>query len=298
MYFEGNCLLRSLPVKIKEAVLSSDLSSPTPAPLWEMVSSNVGTQNTDDGYVFQSVANRNGHKVVFGIKSEVNGFDDPNYPLEYGYRVFLADKYTPGAAGVNGQFDNYIKERLPVVGNSISGYGVDTLPLRYWISVKRDRVIVAVKTDMNHAQTRFNIAYFGRPQIYFDPTDVGVILGVGAANEYNYGSFVRMIAGPVGVRAMSIKGSVVTQNKVWGGQVYPSRLFLQGASNLPGYRGVLDLYVLFQDGRLRQIDNIRIGSTDYLAIEVPGSAAIYGVSNQYNNLSPSTSTHLFLFPKD
>lgn len=299
MFFEGRCTLRQLPVRIRDAVLAVDNSLLTPAPLWEMVSSNVGTLKTDDGYVFRSQGTDGKSNIVWGIKSEVDGFFYGGSSWTYGYRLFMAKDYTPGAAGVNGTFGSNITHGTVVATNQISGVYADTISLRYWISVKKDRVLLAYRSEVRSGYSRINFHYIGRPLRLFDSRDTvscfGSAIPFGGNNTYGTVWVSRKNAFIEDIDNQSLVWNTPSVNRMFGGKVMPSRPVLKSGPNL---RGIMDYYILPQDGRLRAIDTLTIKGVEYVALEIPASQTVDVNALYYNNLSPTNTTSIYLIPKD
>lgn len=318
MYFEGVCFLREFPVRIKELVTTVDNSLAIPAPLWEMVSSNVGTDKAHDGYVFHSDGTDGKSNIVWGVKAEQNGFYSSYSDWRHGYTLFAANSYSPGDPGVNGTFSNYITHAMPIwYSRDQTDYTPDSLPLRYWISVKKDRVILAYRPEVRSTDTRINYHYIGQPARLFDTRDHVTTLGTAfmtATSDLITGPLANNVIWVSRDRAFSENAAHHTLawmnpvvNRVFGGRIMPSKPLLRDGVHL---RGIMDYYLLPQDGRFRQVDRVTISGVDHVALEInyiqtmeqyqsgQGTSTVYGPTSYYNQLAPEASKLMFLIPKD
>lgn len=299
MFIEGKCFANEFPVKIKEAVMSLDDSMATPQPFWNMVSSNVGETTSDDGYVFHSRGKDGDLDLFWGIKSEVNGFDYSKHQWNYGYRIFACSDYTPsGTSGTNGEFKDYIYEGTPfLLEESWSGYQAHNCPIKYWISVNHDRVIIAYKCEVRHDYARTNVIYVGRPQVTFNPNDRGMLFGSALGYRHNSHGSHRAIGyenSNIGTETMHSRSDIPHVNKSWGGKLLPATIF--SYTNHGGHRGILDMLILKQDGTIRSIDNIKVGTTEYLGLEIPYRQNMDGTW-YHNNFTNQSWTTVLLIPK-
>lgn len=309
MYFEGRCYAVDFAQKIKELVLKPDLTMSSPQPLWEDISSNNGTSSSDNGLVFKARFIDN--DSVWGIK---NGSFSSSY-FYLGPEIFVASRYKPGTPGLNGTFSKYYNMSMVLAGYGVPN-SLNNLPIRYWISVKRDRVIIAYKSEIQHTSSRTNVIYVGQPAEYHLPTDKGFVLGAALGNrESGNGINDSSLLGRIGMTGdyfntdviqMDVGYVIPQTNKTWGTHVYPHpiNLYYNNTSvDSGGVRAALDLLVLRQDGKLRAVDNVFIGGKDYLAIEVVGyDQTTHPTSSSYrhynNFVLNSSGRHLLLFSKD
>ncbi|MGM7682848.1 hypothetical protein ACSVDA_11910 [Cytobacillus sp. Hm23] len=295
MYFEGKCLAKDLIPTIADHITNA--TDESGEPLWLMVSSNIGVRdslNNNDGWVFKSSVSNS----CIGFK---NGFYDKDNDLDdhlKGYYCFTADSYTPSETpGQDGTFNIEKNESMPLLDQWFNNYNPNNLPMRYYMSITKERVIIAYYSDVNVLHSRTNLVYLGKPAWSSDPGEEGFVMGTGIAHSYNYNGRVYQTGFHMqksGTQHMIIKSILSNNPKGWGGAVYPSKLFLTHW----GIRGVLDLLVCKQDGSFRKIDNITIDDIEYLAVELPSSSTIDG-SNRLNNFCPEDfkQTNMYLFPK-
>ena len=306
MYFEGKCTAEKLvPSIVQHITAATDESGNR---LWEMDSSKVGTRdknNSDNGWVFKSKGTSGEDNLVIGFANGL-ALTDQSFQWLFGGLMFVASDYQPGIPGTNGTFKGYMQESLPVFAEEWNSYTFDNLPMRYYLSVTKDRVICAYYTDVIHSHSRSNLIYLGKPAWSADPNDRGSVLASGLGYLYSSASYVRM-TNPFSVitdeiSSFTVRADLSDQARGWGGKLYPSRMVLvHSASGRGGRRGILDLLVVRQDGQFRKVDTVKIEGTEFLGIELPYTTSLRANHNNINNnfvpLNYQTGSLMYLFPK-
>lgn len=189
MWFEGI----TTPSEFKNVLINALQTVPPgeSTPMWTMVSSNVGTTESDDGYVFYSSGSTGTEELYIGfkvpMKADALSFDG-------GHLFFIAENYQPGNMGANGTFTNVISEYFriwPPTGKY--GDNPASLPLQYYFSITRDRVILVVKPVYHDEYAHF-ILYLGLIKRYFPESDKWAsIIATSHARQHNYRDSMRVL---------------------------------------------------------------------------------------------------------
>ena len=306
MYIEGKCLadqlIKPLVKHIDEATDENDNK------MWQMISSNTGENSTStnvDGWVFKSAGSSGEDNILIGFKNVLFHAGNPNnWPG--GHTVFTAAQYTPGNPGTNGSFENLFREPLPIMYSSIGQFNDTTTPIKYHISINKDRVIFGYYVNLtSHSYNRSNLVLIGKPGWTADPADRGTAimsaLSTSAASRLNMTRPNRHSTADA--ESLTVYADVLTTPRGWGGKVFPSHLSIaQSTNGKGGHRAVLDVLVMRQDGSFRKVDTVKIGDTEYLTMELPDTASIAGATPMtlYNTFMPTGQgggTFIYLFPK-
>jgi len=303
MFFKGNCFASDFPKIVRDCILTNDPN--TGAPFWQMVSSNVGTSTSDDGYVFQSTGTNGSRNIIIGIKSEVNGFYVAPTSLSGGFTVFVSNNYTPGTPGTNGKFGNeyFVDGTSFIYNNNFNRFIFNTLQLSYYVSVKKDRVIIAYTNNIvDTNNNRTNVIYMGAPTWVKDFSADGNILGMTSSQSLTSNGYVRM------TNSYVLNPSTANQEKVpiltndprpsgWGSYLYPQPIYIRG--NNGGIRAKLDVYLLnnnYPNSVLRHGDSLIFNGIEY---HVHGLSYQFSPVNLYNNLiNINHANFMMLIPKD
>lgn len=191
MWFEGVTTPEEFPELLKD--LMTTIPPGKASPMWQMVSSNIGDTVDDDGYVFYSKGESGEDELYIGIK---NAYSTTSWC--YGHRLFIAESYVPSdTVGTNGAFTNVQYEALRYHYDNTWG-NVDQyrLPLRYGISVNRDRVIITLRADRTHHNTHRvrSLMYLGLPNRYSDEADsTASLIATNYCYHYNYNNRIRTL---------------------------------------------------------------------------------------------------------
>lgn len=293
MFVSGRCLLHEFPQVLKEIVTSpSDPNDPASPPMWSMISSNIGTTLNDDGYVFFSQGSDGNQEIYVGIKNALHATSSSWY---WGYRVFVAEKYTPASTqGQNGTFSNVLYDGMAVASGAISGYNETNFPIDYWVHVTKDRIVFAV-TGVPRMNNIRNVIYLGRPGTVFNPNDkYCTLLAVGYGRDYNNNvGYARTIGFNIGVSGQNypvwLTGSFNYRNPIFKQYIVSNIVMVQNSA----FRGLLDIYAL-SGGGLRPVDHVKIGNVEYLAVYL-NNVSIEG-STRYVQLYHTVPVHI-LIPK-
>lgn len=302
MYIEGKCNLKSFVPDIVRHI--TDAVDSRGGKMWEMVSSKVGvvnTTNSDNGWVFKSQGSSGKDNLIISFSNGQRHTAVGNWV--WGNEVGVATDYTPGAPGENGTFTGKLIDGMPIVQTSWSDYSADNTPVRYFMSITADRVIIAYLADIVHSYSRSNLIYLGKPVVTGAENDPGCVLATALSYDYNAPGIIRMtnpdLANTGTMDIYNARAEIGDQARGWGGRLFPSQIVLhKSVLGRGGQRGLLDLFVVKQDGQFRKIDNVTIGSTEYFAFELPSSNVV-GSTGYNNNFCPANSlnTHMYLFPK-
>ncbi|MGA4519178.1 hypothetical protein ACPA0F_18130 [Solibacillus silvestris] len=300
MYVEGKCLAKNLVPSIVKHI--TDATDATGNKLWEMISSKVGVRTSsvyDDGWVFKSKGTSGNDNLIIGFP---NGQRN-NSSWLFGNGVFVAIDYQKGADGENGKFTGKQEQSMPLFGLDWNGYSPDNLPMRYYLSITKDRVIIAYFSDVLHSYSRSNLVYLGKPAWTSNPNDRGIVIASGIDESFRSTSVIMTDPYQVGTGTEYYlpRAEFGDQARGWGGKLYPSRLSLvSNSSTRGGVRGILDLLVVKQDGQFRKIDTVKIGDLEFLCVEIPYITALVNTTSYPNSLQPdgsSSTLMVYMFPK-
>jgi hypothetical protein len=186
MWFEGTCKVSDFPSVLTKNLTTIPVGQTTP--FWEMVSSNIGNLNSDDGYVFHSKGTSGKDSLYIGIKANevtnhYNGVD-----------IFVTDRYTPSdVQGQNGLFGDLMTDTLRY-DSAHNFNGVNTpdkfYTIWYGMSVTKDRVIIVIRNPIaiGHGNGMSQVTYMGlisRFSNEIDSSALALITTHSDTNNYN-----------------------------------------------------------------------------------------------------------------
>lgn len=305
MWFEGTVLMKDFPERL--AQLMQTVPPGASEPMWRMVSSNIGTTVTDDGYVFHSEGTSGKDSIYVGVK---NAMADGNTRNKYsmGHRFFIAENYTPdNQMGVNGVFNN-----LLYTGHSYAhqdnwnGSDYDTYILQYRISITKDRIILITSNGVavSRAECVRGLSYLGLMKRYSDELDSTACV---IATNYSYPSNsyanIRVLRNKqlvAGAYYAPKYSAFLNANglKGWGGNSLATHIPLH--SDTEGYRGELDgmlvtSYMNAVDGLGRSLPEegfVTIEGKEYFCVY-----KTYYHLDKHNNFDDTTKSYLYLIEK-
>ncbi|MGA4519179.1 hypothetical protein ACPA0F_18135 [Solibacillus silvestris] len=301
MWFEGSVLMKDFPLRLSQ--LMQTVPPGESEPMWRMVSTNIGSSLTDDGYVLHSLGTSGKDSIFIGVK---NALTLGNWSR--GHRFFIAENYTPGTAtGVNGTFQNVVfNGQRYHWDDNWGGSTIDTLVLNYSISITKDRVIFVTSNNVALSRTESVRAftYLGLMKRYSEELDstASVIATNYDVNYNNYGSIralrnKQLHAGP----GYTPKYQRFLQDyglKGWGNRFLATHIPL----HLPteGYRGELDGILVAsysndaagQGRTLPEHGSVTINGKEYLCVYKS-----YYHGSMHNNFDSNTTSNVYLIEK-
>lgn len=309
MFIQGRCSVIELPIILKDAMTSIPAGETTP--MWEMISSRAENHASEDGYVFHSKGEDGKQDIFIGFHNENRSYSLGTIEAAWngGHRYFVAEGYEPGEPGQNGKFKNKVHEAFFFHFSRNTYYTAKTAPLSYWASITKERVIIAIKSDIGDSHARTNVMHLGRI-VPFDPEDTRAVgLACGMGHYMNNGNgYMRMVThnsgqgAPNNYRLHSALQETSTPSKGWGNNIIAAPIFAfpslsTGYTSM--YRGVLDcLIVRNQDNKMRPIDTVEIDGQEYLSVSLEYRQTFSSTSSWYhNNFSFSTVRTCILIPK-
>jgi len=283
MWFEGFVRYLDLPQTLNSLITS--IPQGESSPYWTMISSNIGTKLTDDGYVWYSKGSSGKDNIYIGMKNAFYASDQSK-----GFQVFVYENYIPNVTpGQNSNQPvglNMINANMNTMNISLGGSDSSKYGVFYYLSVTRDRIILTIRFPVsihdrfvdttNNGYALINTTYMGLIKRYSDEANsTGVTLAT--THDVNANIYlIRLLRGADGTPYQQYSPSYryytyATDYKSWGGDllVVPNALYLENE----GYRGELD-GMLFACSFISYaysmgtpiFSNVQVNGKDYLLI--------------------------------
>ena len=300
MWFEGSVLAKEFPARLVELMQTTPPGESEP--MWSMISSNVGSSLSDNGYVLHSTGTSGQDDIFIGVK---NDFHHSSY-WHYGHRFFIAENYIPAASeGTNGELTNelYCGHRYHFSDNW-GGTSVNTLIIDYKISVTKDRVIITTFNNVSLTRTESmrTLTYLGLMKRYSHETDsTASVIATNYDTQNNAYNSIRVLRNKQLVVGDSYNprytGFLQLYGlKGWGKKFFATHIPLHHSSE--GYRGELDGMLVaaysndlsYQGRTLPEYGTVTIEGKEYLCLHKP-----YQHGSMHNNFDHGGSSYSYAY---
>lgn len=308
MWFEGITTPKEFFGVLRDAITSAtvpvtneDGTISQVAP-WTMVSSNVGSTTADDGYVFHSKGSSGKDSLFLGFTNAYHS------SWNVGPQFFVAENYDPSTiADTNGVFTNRLHESFWLhETTSWGGATEDKMPLKYFISVNADRVIIgAMNVGFSHDPVRYRpLIYLGLMKRYSEERDSGAALIASTngdvQNSYNWFRVLKDPRGNQNVRYMvetePIQSSFLPSYGTHNFQAFPIPIY--NTLGIEGVRGEMDGMLIVRHASTSVGRNmIRDGKVMVNGEEYQALTKLYYSQSKHNNFGPSTTDYTLLIKK-
>lgn len=186
MWVEGRCKAKDFPSVIKENLTTIPVGQSSP--LWEQISSNIGTTANDDGYVFHSKGTSGVDNLYIIIKNAE--LTDSSI----GHNILVTDKYIPNTTdGQNGTIGDTLSEqiRYDQTDNFNGANMKDQFMIWYGISITKDRVIIVIRNPLSIGYTNgfVEVIYAGLINRYskeVDSSAISLVTTHSAVGDYRW----------------------------------------------------------------------------------------------------------------
>ncbi|OKP89555.1 hypothetical protein A3844_06120 [Paenibacillus helianthi] len=253
MWFEGESSPRNIIATLASLITAVDESLSPPAPLWENISSNVGSTLNDDGYVFRSRGSSGKDTILVTLKNAWIGNGAIENSFSAGPTFGVVESYLPNETnGQNGSFSSYKLSELLRLAVNTSWYNInaDNYRFKYTLSVTKDRIIITIRTNRPGQGTTYadtatirNVLYAGLIKRYADEKGSGAVTLLSSYasqnNAYNSARTLKNLQNTGNGLYSFNNGFVVENNRGFGGRLMiavPMPLY----NNVEGVRGELD----------------------------------------------------------